>query len=253
MRHKIDLCQIYLLSGTVTFQGYYAKTRRATCAWFCQRTSHIVLLIAFNVFNFHYYLQPVTVWFCLNHILSFLQITVFKPDDKKILHPDTNEICLQWFTPALEDYSREVAGSRKTSKNKVPKNPSDEAQEGEAVPTRGRRMSLGADRRASTAPGLEDGAITSERRGSLTSERRQSRLAEEDLAAAQRLEKRRATVIAEEEATPEEAEEASSGNIGKRVKHTIVLYAVAHNKEPDRHQCALMFIATDQLKDLHER
>ena len=41
MRHKIDFCQIYLFSGTVTFRAYYAKTRRATCAWFCQRTSHM--------------------------------------------------------------------------------------------------------------------------------------------------------------------------------------------------------------------
>ena len=42
MRHKIDFCQIYLLSGKDTFRAYYyAKTRRATCAWFCQRTSHI--------------------------------------------------------------------------------------------------------------------------------------------------------------------------------------------------------------------
>ena len=33
MRHKIDFCQLYLLSDTVTFQAYYAKTRRATYAW----------------------------------------------------------------------------------------------------------------------------------------------------------------------------------------------------------------------------
>ena len=53
---KIDFWQAYLrylLSGTVTFRAYYAKTRHATCAWFCQRTSHLIKVIISQI---------VTIW-----------------------------------------------------------------------------------------------------------------------------------------------------------------------------------------------
>ena len=43
MMHKIDFCQLYLLSDTVTFQAYYAKTGHATYAWFCLRRSDIFM------------------------------------------------------------------------------------------------------------------------------------------------------------------------------------------------------------------
>ena len=40
---KIDLSQAYLLSPTVTFQAYNAKTRRASCSWFCWREGGIMV------------------------------------------------------------------------------------------------------------------------------------------------------------------------------------------------------------------
>ena len=41
---------MYSLSGTVTFRAYYAKTRRATCAWFCQRTSQLSTFLIYHPF-----------------------------------------------------------------------------------------------------------------------------------------------------------------------------------------------------------
>ena len=67
---KIDFCRNYLLSGTVTFQAYYAKTRRATCAWFCQRTSHMFFCITMYPLLMPLF-NPVPVsWICVQFLVQ---------------------------------------------------------------------------------------------------------------------------------------------------------------------------------------